>query len=261
MSWRNPTDVATPRAHQTQETPHTYRHVIFDFDGVLCDNAALAVEAYHLLRDREFHELPSLTRRADLGDVCAGPSREWLHDQLEPARAARFWTKHEQNLGVFARRMRLFEGISDALLALPPGRAAVVTGGRAERIREVLHREMGAVPLCLAAIVGGETPGTKTDKIREICADWGHGGEDTAFVGDTESDMLSAHAVPVDAVAVGYGYQIREQVMRSQPNVYLGTPAELARFLSDRVRACPDASPGLLTGGLQGSPLSPEKAT
>ncbi|MCZ1014861.1 HAD family hydrolase [Streptomyces noursei] len=244
-----------------QSTDRSYKYVVFDFDGVLCDNAALAVEAYHLLRDREFHELPSLTSRADLGDVCAGPSREWLHNRLDPASAARFWTQHEQNLGAFAGRMRLFEGIGDVLLDLPPERAAIVTGGRAERIREVLLREMSALPPSLTVIVGGETPGSKTDKVRQICANWGHVNGDTAFIGDTESDVLSAQAVPVDAIAVGYGYQVREQVMRSRPSIYLETPTELARFLRDHVSKHLDALSGFPDCGDKTHSLSMEKFT
>ncbi|MBO0822257.1 MAG: HAD hydrolase-like protein [Actinobacteria bacterium] len=223
--------------HKMPSTPgHSiYDQVIFDFDGVLCDNSAIAMEIYNSLCEKSYLQLRRLSERAELGEICSGPSAAWLHDQLTPAQAAHFWTSHEASLGARAAHMHLFDGIADIFRSLPPQRAAVVTGGRASRVQAILDRELGGIPRSLTIILGVETPGSKTQKIRDICSRWGHAGRASIYIGDTESDILAAHAVPIDSAAVGYGYQIRSQVIRSQPTFYLETPDELATFIRERV--------------------------
>jgi phosphoglycolate phosphatase-like HAD superfamily hydrolase len=212
-----------------------YSHIIFDFDGVLCDNSAVAIDAYHSLRAMGFSNLPVLSNVEDFGRMCSGPSSRWLHDVLSPDDATRFWSAHEELLKRDSFDAKLFTGATDLLRAIPYRRAAVVTAGQASRVQAILEREAEDSFDRLAAVLGQETPGTKTDKIRHLCESWGGVSNTTCFVGDTESDVLAAHAVPVDAIVVDYGWQVRHQIARSRPTTFVSTPAELFEFVKKSV--------------------------
>ena len=96
-----------------------YRHVLFDFDGVLCDSAALSVEVYHELRKRDFPDLPDIAGVADLNWVCAGRPGTWLAPWLGVDRANRFWQFHENRLSDLAGELTLFPHLDELLVALP----------------------------------------------------------------------------------------------------------------------------------------------
>ncbi|MFG2051839.1 HAD family hydrolase [Micromonospora sp. NPDC048935] len=202
-----------------------YGHVLFDFDGVLCDSAALSVRIYRELRD-EFPDLPEVGSVTDLNWVCAGPPGTWLAPWLGVDRANAFWRCHEARMTDLATELGLFPHIGDLLLALPAGSVSIVTGARAQRVRQVLTRCVGGVPASVASIAGAEDTGGKVEKVRRLLAR--RSPVPSVYVGDTAADIICGRAVPVDVVAVGYGYQVARALDEHRPTWHVESPERLA---------------------------------
>src|SRR5262245_55537855 len=96
-----------------------YRHVLFDFDGVLCDSAALSLRLCQDLRRRDYPELPDMAEVADLDWICAGPPGTWLSRWLGIERANHFWQYHESLMFDRAGELGLFTPVAELLDTLP----------------------------------------------------------------------------------------------------------------------------------------------
>ncbi|NIR61898.1 MAG: HAD-IA family hydrolase, partial [Gammaproteobacteria bacterium] len=68
--------------------------------------------------------------------------------------------------------------------------------------------------------------------LHELMAALGGAPERTLMVGDTEHDMLMAHAAGVDPLAVAYGVHERERLLSHRPVACVETPAEIPEWLA-----------------------------
>jgi phosphoglycolate phosphatase-like HAD superfamily hydrolase len=77
---------------------------------------------------------------------------------------------------------------------------------------------------------------SKTEKIRDILTDLGNEAKDALYVGDLESDILCCRNVPLDVIAVTYGYQTRAHLEGCKATYLVHSVAELRSLLQNRMR-------------------------
>jgi phosphoglycolate phosphatase len=212
---------------QHRQDTAQYRHVIFDFDGVLCDSLAAATKAFNALRE-SFPALPEVLSRDDMVTVYGGSLKtclsQWLTDEEHKA----FFDRHSALMSECSRELDLFPDISDTLNTLQPGIASLVTSAYADHVSAVLARASPAVePNQFYAIAGREVKATKTIKIRDLAARLNLALSDCVYVGDLESDILYCRDAPVDVIAVTYGYHPRWHLEACRPTRLVDTVAEL----------------------------------
>lgn len=208
-----------------------YRHVLFDFDGVIADSLGLAIEAFNTIRDQHFLQLPRVTCQADMTVVYAGSLRASLFKWLSPDDSRRFFDLHSARMAEQAESLPIFPGIARSMSALGDKRASIVTSAYSQAVQRVLLRDTDFDENCLFEIAGRELHQPKTTKIQAILDRLGIRAEEAVYVGDLESDILYCRDVPMDIIAVGYGYHPSSYLKTKNPAYVAETVDELDALL------------------------------
>lgn len=196
--------------------------IIFDFDGVLADSLESCLSACNV--------------------AARAQGAEWAFEQdafatLNPLTFEALAERHGLQPEPFARDVAaavsanpdvpaVFDGICDALSDLAQTHALiVVSASHASVIRSVL--KASDADRHFARIVGGDTPGSKAEKISELVAD--KTAERHVMVGDAVSDILAARAAGIGAIGVCWGWQASSQLLAHDPDAIAQTPQDLAQ--------------------------------
>jgi phosphoglycolate phosphatase-like HAD superfamily hydrolase len=138
-----------------------YRHVAFDFDGVICDSLSAAIAVFNQLREESFPALPEVADQDDMVEVYGGSLRTSLSAWLDPAEHQRFFDLHSAAMAERAGKLRAFEGIDAMLDELPPESTSIITSAYSKAVTQVLVGGDGELPPSLFEIVGRERRRTR----------------------------------------------------------------------------------------------------
>lgn len=213
-----------------------YHHVLFDFDGVLCDSAQIAIAEFNRLRELKFPSLPELKFKDDLSAVYTGPLRTCLKKWLSDEDAKNFFDMHSSAMASRAGQLATFPGIGSLFSELPQQGASIVTSAYSDAARRILGRDKSFDARALFRIAGRELRRSKTEKIRGILADLALDAAECLYVGDLESDILYCRDVPLDVAAVTYGYQARAYLEGCKATYLVHSVEDLASLLRNKLR-------------------------
>ncbi len=193
--------------------------IIFDFDGVISDSLAVCRGACQraakqqnsplILETNPFRHLNPLTFEALAAELGLNASRfaqdvaHYMHDQ--------------------ANHIPFFGGIKTAVATLSRQyRLFIVSASHSETIRIQLQRH--GMTEHFEAILGGNIPGSKTDKIAELQRTW---QLRAIVVGDSASDIMAARACGALSIAVSWGWQSQYCLQAQQPTTLIHAPGDL----------------------------------
>ena len=208
-----------------------YRHVIFDFDGVICDSLKAAIQEINRLREREFPALPVIKDQQDMCVIYAGSLRTCLDPWLTPSDGKRFFDLHSEAMAKRMDNLNAFPGIGDVLSAFGFAGSSIVTSSYSEGVRSVLRRLPLFDERFIHTIAGREQRQTKTAKIRAILESLSLSEAEAVYVGDLESDIQYCRDVPIDIVAVAYGYHPKSYLISKSPTYLVESVNELRELL------------------------------
>lgn len=209
-----------------------YRHVFFDFDGVLCDSLDDAMAVFNDVRRRLYPQVPAVADRSDMVHVYGGRLSTCLRRWLDPDDHKRFFDAHSRAMMERAGSLRLFAGAARLLDRLPCGSASIVTSAYSDAVRGILT-EGGrrSCPRAIREIMGRERRMSKAVKIETLLKRYSLNAADCVYVGDLESDIIYCREVPIDVVAVSYGYHPAWHLRRCGPDHLVGSVGELEELL------------------------------
>ena len=208
-----------------------YQHVIFDFDGVICDSLAQAMKFFNEIREQRFPSLPHVKSKGDMAIVYSGPLKTSLTKWLTQEETREFFDLHSAAMARVAPSLNTFPGIVSVLAGLGPGRASIVTSAYSDAVRRILAGDSDFDASCLFKIAGRELRQPKTKKIHDILSELRLVPEGAVYVGDLESDILYCRDVPMDIIAVGYGYHPASYIATKGPTYLAETVEELGETL------------------------------
>lgn len=214
------------------------RLVAFDLDGTLIDSIgdiASSVNAALVERYGDAGRLPIGTVR---GFVGAG-ARTLIERCLESLGRPKgdVGPVFERFLPIYNARLvettLLYPGMRDAIDAIAAaGRArlAVLTNKPGHMSRTIV-RSLGLEGRFVGVIGGDDLASRKPDPegLLKLCATAGVAPSETALVGDSAVDILTARNAGALAVGVLWGYD-REAMERARPDVTLAHPADIVRL-------------------------------
>ncbi len=209
--------------------------IIFDYDGVLADTfddllrfgqeACNKLGVKHLVTKNDIHDLEEMSF-ASFGRACEVP--EHLVDEFVNI-----------CLNFIAEKKSpppMFRGLRDVVRYLSVDhKIAVVTTNSSQNVNAFLikHGLEGLVH----AIYGVDSPGSKAHKISIARNRLLENEEGSVFmVGDSLSDVLAAKEASVASVAVTWGHQSLEKILRGDPDYVVSSPHDLIEVLRDGTR-------------------------
>jgi len=207
--------------------------ILFDYDGVLADTlddllrfgqgACDQLGVMHKVTKDDLSRLEVMSF-ATYGRACEVP--EGLVDEFVQICLKRFAGKKSPPA--------IFKGLSEAVRSLAAQHTiAVVTTNSTQNVNAFLLEH--GLEQCVRAVYGVDMPGTKSQKIataRNRLA--GNGEQEPVFmVGDSLSDVLAAKEANVTSVAVTWGHQGLEQLLRGNPDHVVRSPQELIKVIEN----------------------------
>jgi phosphoglycolate phosphatase len=205
--------------------------IIFDFDGVLADTLhdliqfgqevcdELGIEHAVKKDDLSNLEIMSFT---SFGQACEVP--EELVDEFVQRCLKRFAEKKSPPA--------IFKGLSTVVRNLAMNHTlAVITTNSSQNVNTFLIEH--GLDECIHAVYGIDVPGSKAQKIstarNRFSADPER--ESVFMVGDSLSDIHAAKEASVTSIAVTWGHQSLEHLLRGNPDHVVRFPHELIEII------------------------------
>ncbi len=195
--------------------------IIFDLDGTLADTLDDIGDGVNaMLRDFSF---PTLTRKEITANINRGP-RELIRQSLPEkmrededfiSKALEIYKGH---YGLcYCNKTALYPGIKDALSVLSKSgiNLAVLSNKQDEAVKVIISELLPEIPFSYVLGQGMFPTKPSPDAVNHIMDGVGVTPTETAFVGDSNIDMLTAQNSGVLAVGVTWGYRSREVLTES----------------------------------------------
>jgi len=221
--------------------PQPLRLVIFDLDGTLIDSAGGIHSC--ILKSLERHALPPVSFDFVRGGIGLGLAAAWkrlVPEADEEMVIALTDTYREFFLASRAageEQDPLFPGTKEALVALD--QAGHLLGIATNKGRPGVHHALdlhnldGLFVVIRSAHDGHPKP--HPDAIHDILAKTGVEARHTVFVGDTETDMLTAENAGVAALGVAWGYHSPETLRRTGARAIAQDFSELPALVAELI--------------------------
>lgn len=203
--------------------------VIFDYDGVLADTlddlihfgqeACNQLGVNHVVTKDDLSNLEVMSF-ATYGRACEVP--EPLIDEFVRI-----------SLDLFAKKASppaIFNGVSEVIQHFSSKhKIAIVTTNSSQNVHAFLTQH--GLDSLVHAVYGVDTPGSKAQKIAMARKRFANNGEAVFMIGDALSDIRAAKEAGVSSIAVTWGHQSLETLLRGEPNHVVNNPHELIEVI------------------------------
>ncbi|HNE05577.1 MAG TPA: HAD family hydrolase [Anaerolineales bacterium] len=203
--------------------------VIFDYDGVLADTlddlihfgqeACNQLGVNHVVTKDDLSNLEVMSF-ATYGRACEVP--EPLIDEFVKI-----------SLDLFAKKASppaIFNGVREVIQHFSnKHKIAIVTTNSSQNVHAFLTQH--GLDSLVHAVYGVDTPGSKAQKISIARERFANNGEAIFMIGDALSDIRSAKEAGVTSIAVTWGHQSLETLLRGSPDFVINFPHELIKII------------------------------
>jgi phosphoglycolate phosphatase-like HAD superfamily hydrolase len=205
--------------------------IIFDFDGVLADTLNDLIQfgqevcdelgIKHAVRKEDLSNLEIMSF-ASFGRACEVP--EHLVDEFVQRCLKRFAERKSPPA--------IFNGLSTIVKNLAINNTlAIITTNSSQNVHAFLIEH--GLDECIHAVYGVDIPGSKAQKIsiarNKFFADPKQ--EAVFMIGDSLSDIRAAKEASVTSIAVTWGHQSLEYLLRGDPDYVVNFPHELIEII------------------------------
>ena len=202
--------------------------ILFDFDGVLADTLGDMIQfgqevcdelnVKHIVTPNDLEKLEIMSL-AEYGRQLEVPAN--LVDEFVSRCLTRFMNKPHPP--------RIFDGMKQVVVQLSASHVIGIVTGNSTPVVETFLIENG-IRLDVHAIFGVDSPGSKTEKISLAQNQLAAGHEAVFMVGDSASDIYAAKEASVKSIAVSWGHQGAEILIRAKPDYFVHSPYELLKI-------------------------------
>jgi phosphoglycolate phosphatase len=203
--------------------------IIFDYDGVLADTlddliqfgqeACNQLGVHHVVTKDDLSNLEVMSF-ATYGRACEVP--EHLIDEFVKI-----------SLNLFAEKETppaIFAGLDEVIRHFSANhKIAVVTTNTSQNVHAFLVKH--GLDSLIHAVYGVDTPGSKAQKISLARERFVENEETVFMIGDALSDVRAAKEAGVTSIAVTWGHQSLETLLRDEPDYVVHSPRELIEVI------------------------------
>jgi phosphoglycolate phosphatase len=205
--------------------------ILFDFDGVLADTLGDLLQfgqetcdelgIKHTATQDDLSSLEVMSF-ATYGQQLEVPDQ--LIDEFVRRCLAKFGTKQSPP--------DIFKGLDDVVRKLSTNNTiGVITGNSSKNVKAFLAKH--GLNECVRAIYGVDSPGSKVEKILRAQSQFSAEDKKVFMVGDSASDIRAAKEAGVKSIAVTWGHQSAETLLRAGPDYLIHSPRELLKVLDN----------------------------
>ncbi|MBI3168604.1 MAG: HAD family hydrolase [Chloroflexi bacterium] len=203
--------------------------IIFDYDGVLADTlddlirfgqeACNQLDVKHVVTKDDLTNLEVMSF-ATFGRACEVP--EHLVNEFVKISLKLFAEKESPPA--------IFDGLSEVIGHLSTNhKIAIVTTNSSQNVHTFLTQHgLGSL---VHAVYGVDTPGSKAQKISMARERFVENGETVFMIGDALSDVRAAKEAGVLSIAVTWGHQSLETLLRGEPDYVVESPQQIIKIV------------------------------
>ncbi len=203
--------------------------VIFDYDGVLADTlddlihfgqeACNQLGVKHVVTKDDLSNLEVMSF-ATYGRACEVP--EHLIDEFVRISLKLFAEKESPPT--------IFNGLSEVIQHFSTKhKVAIVTTNSSQNVHAFLTQH--GLDNLVDAVYGVDTPGSKAQKISLARERFVENGEAVFMIGDALSDVRAAKEAGVASIAVTWGHQSLETLLRGEPDYVVESPRQIIKIV------------------------------
>ena len=211
-----------------------YQAVIFDVDGTLWDSRGLVAEGYNVQLKEEglehlFVTVDDLTPlfgkvMTDLADALFGviPEKE-RYELMERCMATenRYLEENPCHIG--------YPKVKETIAQLSKKHRIFIVTNAQKGYAEVCIEKLGLGDYVSGWLSFGDTGTSKGKTIRTLMAK--HGIENAVYIGDSDTDILTARNAGMDCISVTWGFRDEDFLRDHGAVVIAHTPDELLRLI------------------------------
>jgi phosphoglycolate phosphatase len=203
--------------------------IIFDYDGVLADTlddliqfgqeACTQLGIHHVVTKDDLSNLEVMSF-ATYGRACEVP--EHLIDEFVKI-CLNLFAEKETPPAIFAGLEEVIRHFS------AKHKIAIVTTNSSKNVHAFLVKHR--LDSLVHAVYGVDTPGSKAHKISLARERFVENGEAVFMIGDALSDVRAAKEAGVISIAVTWGHQSLETLLRGNPDYVINSPHDLIQAI------------------------------
>lgn len=202
----------------------TYKCLIWDFDGVICNSLNVAIQVHNLIAKTELSVIKEVKDRESYTKELSS-----IITQLDQEHLFQYYLAHRNHM--FERRFKLslFE---DVIIFIQKCKipSVILTATYEKLVVDVLSNNNINSQL-FSEIIGRETNGTKLTKIEEFLSRHHLKASEVLAIGDSPTDMEFCKNTGIPFIAVGYGYYSPADFDKKYTLNICNTPHSLAKCL------------------------------
>lgn len=206
------------------------QNILFDLDGTLTDPREGITRSIQYALAKLGIDEPDLTRLEHfIGPPLLQAFMQFYRfDEAKAWEAVNFYRERFKVTGLYENRV--FDGVGELLAELQEqGRTLYIATSKPWVFAREIARHFDFARH-FKVIYGSELDGTRTNKvdlIGHLLAEEGLDPAQTLMIGDRKHDLIGARSNGLDAVAVGYGFGSRQELVAEQPAWHFETLAEM----------------------------------
>lgn len=207
--------------------------ILFDFDGVLVDSIEIFSEAVNVAGNNLKQPVSFVPddlraiRRMSIPEIVEKAN-------VDPSLSKEFVVEIDRELYRRRGEIHMFPEMDDVVRQMYSlGKIGIVSASSVAVIDGVMKNHQ--LHECIQAIVGGDMPGTKAEKIRTLTARNGSTESQSCMIGDTVSDIEQSRDAGVISIAVSWGWHSIEWLRTAGPNHEAHQPEDLVSLVNQHV--------------------------
>jgi len=205
--------------------------IIFDLDGTLSNNVDQSELIYERISKR--YKLKQLSKDG-IRELKTKPGLKRLFDLGVPIyKLPKLYRESRDIASEFVDDCTIISGMKELLVNLNESKVklAIVSSNSVSNINKILsNNDINT----FSFIEGKASMKGKKRKIKKLLRKHGYDPEDAIYVGDEIRDVSACRSIPIEVIAVTWGFETKNALANSNPDYIVETIEELSSLLMNK---------------------------